>query len=67
VRACDRACVVQAMLTDDQLQAFQYEIAVLEKLRTPFVVAFVGASHVPGASCLRACAVATCNVTCMDV
>ena len=42
----------QGELSASHLQSFRDEIALFEKLRNPFVVNFVGASHVPGKLCI---------------
>jgi hypothetical protein len=42
----------QGEMNDAHLKAFKEEIALFEKLRNPYIVGFVGASHVPGKLCL---------------
>jgi serine/threonine protein kinase len=42
----------QGEMGDAHLKAFKEEIALFEKLRNPYIVGFVGASHVPGKLCL---------------
>lgn len=42
----------QTELTDAQLAAFDKEVLLYEKLRSPYVVNFVGASHEKGKFCL---------------
>lgn len=42
----------QTELTDNQMEAFNKEVALYEKLRSPYVVNFVGASHETGKLCL---------------
>jgi serine/threonine protein kinase len=42
----------QGEMKDSQLRSFQDEIALFEKLRSPYIVNFIGASHVPGRLCI---------------
>jgi hypothetical protein len=42
----------QEHLRDDQIEAFNDEAKLCAKLRNPFIVNFVGASHVPNRLCL---------------
>jgi serine/threonine protein kinase len=42
----------QGEMKDSQLRSFQDEIALFEKLRSPYIVNFIGASHVIGRLCI---------------
>eukprot|EP00727_Mastigamoeba_balamuthi_P002662 m51a1_g12393 putative protein kinase domain containing protein (1288) ;mRNA; r:667777-672627 len=42
----------QHMLTEEQISDFNREIDLYRRLRSPFIVEFVGASHVPGKVCM---------------
>jgi serine/threonine protein kinase len=42
----------QGEMREAQLKSFKDEIALFEKLRSPYIVNFIGASHVPGRLCI---------------
>jgi serine/threonine protein kinase/ABC-type branched-subunit amino acid transport system substrate-binding protein len=42
----------QGEMREEQLKAFKEEIALFEKLRSNYIVNFIGASHVPGRLCI---------------
>eukprot|EP01087_Luapelamoeba_hula_P016538 TRINITY_DN5092_c0_g1_i1.p1 TRINITY_DN5092_c0_g1~~TRINITY_DN5092_c0_g1_i1.p1 ORF type:complete len:867 (-),score=116.54 TRINITY_DN5092_c0_g1_i1:250-2850(-) len=44
--------VINGQLSPDSLQEFDKEVKMMTKLRSPYVINFVGASHVPNKLCL---------------